>query len=215
MPPEHGTPYQTKILFVSVIRSWNTFDISDRFEAWNRHVGDIDVKLRTDRVAIVEHTFWNDFIRYETSPSQKQIARIDRNVWMTCDSIPFYPRIARFYPRIVRWKENIRRDNVTIVKRASYYFVHESSSCMRGTHVWEVVSIIVRKGWILFRYFWSYEIWRELEGILSFFSFKKINEFYRDMRYLLWFGEKEFLHGDFKALDGEKRQREREKDYSR
>lgn len=201
-PREHDAPYQKRILFVSVIRSWNAFDIStitqDRFEAWNRHVGDIETTFEPIAVAIVQA----HILRYEISPTKTECSNWSKRLY----GMRFHPilssslRIAR-YPvipsRIVRWKENVRGCNI-------------SSSCTNRQVV--VVSIVIRKGWrILFRYFWSHET-RNLKRIgrnTFFFSFLKC-EFYRDTRYLLQFGGKEFLHGDFEALDGEKRQRERE-----
>lgn len=167
-PREHDAPYQKRILFVSVIRSWNAFDIStitqDRFEAWNRHVGDIETTFEPIAVAIVQA----HILRYEISPTKTECSNWSKRL----DGMRFHPilssslRIAR-YPvipsRIVRWKENIRGCNI-------------SSSCTNRQVV--VVSIVIRKGWrTLFRYFWSHrarneeseENWKEY---FLFFFFK-------------------------------------------
>lgn len=166
-PREHDAPYQKRILFVSVIRSWNAFDIStitqDRFEAWNRHVGDIETTFEPIAVAIVQA----HILRYEISPTKTECSNWSKRL----DGMLFHPilssslRIARYSvipSRIVRWKENIRGCNI-------------SSSCTNRQGV--VVSIVIRKGRTLFRYFWSHrtrneeseENWKEY---FLFFFFK-------------------------------------------
>lgn len=88
-----------------------------------------DVRIRTDRDRPSTH--------FEAAVSdmklRKQIDRIDRNVWMTCDSIPHYPWIARYPLRVsLERKYSTAGCNELRIISSS---VHESSSCMNGTRV--------------------------------------------------------------------------------
>lgn len=88
-----------------------------------------DVRIRTDRDRPSTH--------FEAAVSdmklRKQIGRIDRNVWMTCDSIPHYPWIARYPLRVsLERKYSTAGCNELRIISSS---VHESSSCINGTRV--------------------------------------------------------------------------------
>lgn len=117
-PREHDAPYQKRILFVSVIRSWNAFDISTITQDVSRRgTGTLAISRRRSNRSpsrSSKHTFWGDW--YEISPTKTECSNWSKRL----DGMRFHPilslRIA-WYPvipsRIVRWKENIRGCNIS------------------------------------------------------------------------------------------------------
>lgn len=130
-PREHDAPYQKRILFVSVIRSWNAFDIStithDRFEAWNRHVGDIETTFEPIAVAIVQahilrRLIWN--FTYEN----RMLELIETSGW---HAIPSHIVLVASDRSISGHSFAYRPLERKYSRMQHFVKLHESSSCSR------------------------------------------------------------------------------------